>query len=55
MDPISLIILLIFLFSVCLQVWQIYDFSEMRSQLIEAMYIAIILALVFTTDFLKFL
>ena len=54
MDPFSLAIILILIIAICLQVWQIFDFSELRSLLIEALYLVIIISLIINTDFLEF-
>ena len=55
MDPFSLIICLVIIITICLQVCQLFDFSETRSQVIEAFYLGVIIALLLTSDFLKFL
>jgi len=54
MNPFSLVIVLALLYAIVLQFIQFFDFSEDRSLTIEVLYIAIIVALILTTDFLKF-
>ena len=52
MDPFAIFIVLIIIINIALQALQFHDFRETRSMVIEALYLAIVLALVFSTDFL---
>jgi hypothetical protein len=55
MELFKILIVLILFYTIALQSCQFWDFSEDRSLYIDFLYIAIIVLLLVTTDFLQFI
>jgi hypothetical protein len=53
MVPFKIFVAIVFLITISMQVKQLADFAEWRGSVIEALYVAIILSLLFSTDFLS--